>query len=97
MVFWVSVCSAPAGANGLAAARDFLTPVARFEERECNFTVLHKFNGQLFQAQQVRRATAGPFRAMRRVLVARFPRLTSALQHPCWPAYLMRRTVLRVE
>ena len=42
-----------AGANGLAAARDFLTPVARFEERECDFTVLHKFNGQLFQAEQV--------------------------------------------
>ncbi|KAK9846297.1 hypothetical protein WJX81_001152 [Elliptochloris bilobata] len=42
----------PIGANGLAAARDFLTPVARFEERECDYTVLHKFNGQLFQAQQ---------------------------------------------
>ena len=59
MALRLSVCNGPTGANGLAAARDFLTPVARFEERECNFTVLHKFNGQLFQAQQVRRITAG--------------------------------------
>lgn len=52
-MLWPSARNGSAGANGLAAARDFLTPVARFEERECNFTVLHKFNGQLFQAQQV--------------------------------------------
>ena len=58
---WLSVCRAPAGANGLAAARDFLTPVARFEERECDYTVLHKFNGQLFQSQQVRGVTAASF------------------------------------
>ena len=63
-MLWLSVCCGPAGANGLAAARDFLTPVARFEERECDFTVLHKFNGQLFQAQQVRRATAAGFVCM---------------------------------
>ncbi len=48
------VANVRAGANGLAAARDFQTPVARFEERECDYVVLHKFNGQLFQAQQAR-------------------------------------------
>lgn len=40
------------GANGLAAPRDFQTPVAHFEDRECGFTVLHKLCGQVFQAQQ---------------------------------------------
>ncbi|CAL5222549.1 g4929 [Coccomyxa viridis] len=42
----------PVGANGLAAPRDFQTPVAHFEDRECGFTVLHKLCGQVFQAQQ---------------------------------------------
>ncbi|GBF88452.1 hypothetical protein Rsub_01165 [Raphidocelis subcapitata] len=42
----------PIGANGLASPRDFLTPVAWFEERACNFTVMHKFEGQLFAATQ---------------------------------------------
>ena len=42
----------PIGANGLAAPRDFLTPVARFEERACAFTVVHKFEGKLFAAAQ---------------------------------------------
>ncbi|KAI8467072.1 MAG: homogentisate 1,2-dioxygenase-domain-containing protein [Monoraphidium minutum] len=42
----------PIGANGLASPRDFLTPVAWFEERECAFTVMHKFEGQLFSATQ---------------------------------------------
>ena len=39
------------GANGLAAPRDFLTPVARFEERTCDYTILHKLGAQLFQAR----------------------------------------------
>jgi len=39
----------PIGANGLASARDFLSPVARFEDRECAFTVVNKFGGQLWQ------------------------------------------------
>lgn len=41
------------GANGLANPRDFLYPVAWFEERDVNFTVMHKFQGQLFAATQV--------------------------------------------
>jgi homogentisate 1,2-dioxygenase len=40
------------GANGLAAPRDFQTPMAWYEDRECSFTVLHKLCGQVFQAQQ---------------------------------------------
>ena len=48
-------CSA--GANGLAAPRDFQTPVACFEDRECSFTVLHKLCGRVFQARQ----EASPF------------------------------------
>jgi hypothetical protein len=50
---WLCPRRARAGANGLASPRDFLTPVAWFEERECNFTVMHKFEGQLFAATQV--------------------------------------------
>jgi hypothetical protein len=42
----------PIGANGLAAPRDFLYPTARFEERACSYTVMHKFEGQLFAATQ---------------------------------------------
>jgi homogentisate 1,2-dioxygenase len=42
----------PIGANGLANPRDFLHPVAWFEERNVNFTVMHKFQGQLFAATQ---------------------------------------------
>ena len=38
-----------AGANGLANARDFQTPVAAFQEAPRHFTVLHKFEGELFQ------------------------------------------------
>lgn len=38
------------GANGLAAARDFLTPVAHFENRDGDFTLLTKFQGQCFSA-----------------------------------------------
>jgi homogentisate 1,2-dioxygenase len=42
-----------AGANGLANARDFQTPVAWYEDRQCAYTVLHKFDGELFSAAQV--------------------------------------------
>jgi homogentisate 1,2-dioxygenase len=42
-----------AGANGLANPRDFEYPTAWFEEREGSFTVMHKFQGQLFAATQV--------------------------------------------
>ncbi len=45
-------CPCFAGANGLANPRDFLTPVAAFEEEPRPFTVLHKFEGELFSAQQ---------------------------------------------
>lgn len=41
-----------AGANGLAAPRHFETPIAAFEEEPCDFTVLHKFDGELFSAAQ---------------------------------------------
>ena len=52
-----SRCQAPsagggAGANGLANPRDFLTPVAWYEERACSFQVLQKFEGELFSATQ---------------------------------------------
>eukprot|EP00879_Flechtneria_rotunda_P026315 GHRR01028051.1.p1 GENE.GHRR01028051.1~~GHRR01028051.1.p1 ORF type:complete len:157 (-),score=39.81 GHRR01028051.1:72-542(-) len=42
----------PIGANGLANPRDFLYPTACFEEREVHFTVMHKFQGELFAAIQ---------------------------------------------
>ncbi len=40
----------PIGANGLANARDFLTPPAAFEDREGDFTLVAKFNGRLWTA-----------------------------------------------
>ena len=40
------------GANGLAAPRDFQTPVASFEDNACSFKVLHKLCGRVFEAQQ---------------------------------------------
>lgn len=43
----------PIGANGLANPRDFLTPVAWFEEREVeDFQIISKFQGNLFCAKQ---------------------------------------------
>ncbi|KAL6763934.1 Homogentisate 1,2-dioxygenase [Haematococcus lacustris] len=43
----------PIGSNGLAAARDFQSPVAWFEDRSvAEYTVQHKFEGQLFSATQ---------------------------------------------
>ncbi|MGB9148679.1 MAG: homogentisate 1,2-dioxygenase [Burkholderiales bacterium] len=40
----------PIGANGLANARDFLTPVAAYEEREGKFELIAKFMGNLWRA-----------------------------------------------
>ena len=42
----------PIGANGLAEPRDFLTPVASYEDRRCphGFTITTKYAGQLFDA-----------------------------------------------
>ncbi|GAM20578.1 hypothetical protein SAMD00019534_037530 [Acytostelium subglobosum LB1] len=42
----------PIGANGLANPRDFLSPVAAFEERECNHVKINKFGGKLFTSTQ---------------------------------------------
>ena len=50
----------PIGANGLANARDFLYPTARYEDRECpggevegesGFEVVNKFGGKLFSCR----------------------------------------------
>lgn len=41
----------PIGANGLANARDFLTPVAAFEDRDVAFTVVNKFGGSWFTCE----------------------------------------------
>jgi homogentisate 1,2-dioxygenase len=40
----------PIGANGLANPRDFLAPVAAFEEREGDFRLATKFQGRLWEA-----------------------------------------------
>lgn len=42
----------PIGANGLANERDFLYPVAAFEERACDFKVTGKFRGKLFELRR---------------------------------------------
>jgi homogentisate 1,2-dioxygenase len=39
------------GANALANPRDFQTPTAYFEDRECSFTVYQKFIGKMFTSQ----------------------------------------------
>ncbi len=41
----------PIGSNGLANARDFLTPVAAFEDIEGEFELVAKFQGQLWRAR----------------------------------------------
>jgi len=41
----------PIGSNGLANPRDFLTPVARYEEREGEFELVAKFCGNLWRAR----------------------------------------------
>jgi homogentisate 1,2-dioxygenase len=40
----------PIGSNGLANARDFLTPVAAYEDREGDFRIVAKFQGNLWEA-----------------------------------------------
>jgi homogentisate 1,2-dioxygenase len=40
----------PIGANGLANPRDFLAPVAAFEDREGSFRIIAKFLGRLWSA-----------------------------------------------
>lgn len=40
------------GANGLANPRDFLTPVAAFEDKNEPFTILNRFQGAMFEAKQ---------------------------------------------
>lgn len=41
----------PIGANGLANARDFLTPVAAYEDVEGDFRLITKFQGNLWEAE----------------------------------------------
>lgn len=41
----------PIGANGLANARDFQTPVAAYEDREGDFRLVAKFGGNLWEAE----------------------------------------------
>jgi homogentisate 1,2-dioxygenase len=41
----------PIGANGLANSRDFLTPVAAYEDREGEFEVVSKFLGRLWTSK----------------------------------------------
>lgn len=41
----------PIGANGLANPRDFLTPVAYYEDRQENFSLIAKFQGNLWEAE----------------------------------------------
>jgi homogentisate 1,2-dioxygenase len=40
----------PIGANGLANSRDFLTPLAAYEDREGAFELIAKFQGRLWRA-----------------------------------------------
>ena len=40
----------PIGSNGLANSRDFLTPVAAWEDREGDYELLNKFQGNLWRA-----------------------------------------------
>jgi homogentisate 1,2-dioxygenase len=39
------------GANGLANPRDFLTPVAAYEEKEADFRIIGKFLGRMWEAE----------------------------------------------
>ncbi len=41
------------GANGLANPRDFLHPVAAYEDLDCTFEVVGKYQGRLFSSTQV--------------------------------------------
>lgn len=44
----------PIGANGMANPRDFLSPVAAYEDRAAKFSIVNKFQGQLFEAEAER-------------------------------------------
>uniref|UniRef100_A0A803YIQ8 Homogentisate 1,2-dioxygenase n=1 Tax=Meleagris gallopavo TaxID=9103 RepID=A0A803YIQ8_MELGA len=50
----------PIGANGLANPRDFLVPVAWYEDRKIprGYTVISKYQGKLFTAQQIGKSNA---------------------------------------
>jgi homogentisate 1,2-dioxygenase len=41
----------PIGSNGLANARDFEIPVATYEDKDCEFTVISKFGGEFFSCK----------------------------------------------
>ena len=41
----------PIGANGLANPRDFLTPVAAYEDRDGDFRIVGKFLGRMWEAE----------------------------------------------
>lgn len=41
------------GANGLANPRDFLTPVAAYEDLDEPWSIVNKYQGQLFRSEQV--------------------------------------------
>ncbi len=45
------------GANGLANPRDFLAPVAAFEDLDGDYQIIHKYLGKFFSAKQ----TFSPF------------------------------------
>lgn len=52
-------CTHVSGANGLANPRDFLCPVAWFEDREVGsegYTIVNKYQGSLFAAKQVNKS-----------------------------------------
>ena len=40
----------PIGSNGLANPQDFLSPVAWYEDRDCDFVCITKYGGRLFQS-----------------------------------------------
>ncbi|RZF41311.1 hypothetical protein LSTR_LSTR000025 [Laodelphax striatellus] len=42
----------PIGANGLANPRDFQTPVAHYEDRDEEYSIVSKYQGKLFSAKQ---------------------------------------------
>jgi homogentisate 1,2-dioxygenase len=47
----------PIGANGLANPRDFSAPSAWYEDRDCEFRIISKYQNSLFSARQ----TTSPF------------------------------------
>src|SRR5205823_89350 len=70
------------GANGLAAPRDFLTPVAAFEDVEGDFEVVAKFAGRIgAPASTTRRSTS-----WRGTATTRRTSTTSAASTPSTPS-----------